>query len=636
MNHYKCLQLPIALCLAILLSGCTGSSQSTASKGSNNDPSKDNVANDPKSGQATEPQTDPDKDSKAVDAKEVDSTNTPDTESTKIEGSDSKSGDTASNGDSKQGMKSDASEKTDKISSEKIPTGSWTTQRLIAATVKGPVVIDLMLQVGENDLATASEAAIEPIAKTLIESSTEKVEWKTILDQPLLKSGWLGNLVADAAQVDQLVAMYDKDKNGLVEPEELTLYLTRGLSRTAPLSLADIGNEPANNDSESPFGPMDVDKDNALSKDELEGAGGVLSKFDFNGDSIVSLTELGSTDEVQMVANRRMGRMLKSSSLIFEPPSSSLEDNATRKKGFQRKIVELMEFYSFLGEIERDQWPSMSDSQWASLDANGDERLSKTELLAIFSCPPMVKVAMRLPTPDEKSGKPAWFVESADGSFAWKASESTSEVSSGTCCVKFDFEESFTDFARTVLRTQLNESLNNPQLQQFLMQQLQLREGAFEIADANRDSKLDDDEFAKVWKWLTARQSARLQSRWMVSASPWFQLLDRDLNQSIGEVEMSQIATQFSQFDGDTDGEVASGELPTVYRLRISRNEQRLNLPIPTSPTSQPAVQDSDWFSAMDTNRDGSIGRAEFLGASSDFRAADKNGDGFISKSEVY
>lgn len=629
MNHYKCLQLPIAFCLAVLLSGCTGSSKSTASKDPNNDPSKDNVAKDPKSGQVSEPQSDSDKDAKAVDEKDVDSKtvdskDASETDSTSLEGSDSKSADGNSNGDSK------------KFPSDKIPTGNWTTQRLIAATVKGPVVIDLMLQVGEIDLATASEAAIEPIAKSLIESSTEKVEWKTILDQPLLKSGWLGNLVADSAQVDQLIAMYDKDKNGLVEPQELTLYLTRGLSRTAALSLADIGNEPANNDSESPFGPMDVDKDNALSGDELKGAGGVLSKFDFNGDSIVSLTELGSSDDVQMVANRRMGRMLKSSSLIFEPPSSSLEDDAARKKGLQRKVVELMEFYSFLGEIERDQWPSMSDSQWASLDTNGDEQLTRSELLAIFHCPPMVKIALRLPTPEDKSGKSAWFAESQEGSFASTASESTSEVSSATCCVKFDFEESFTDFARTVLRTQLNEALNNAQLQQFLMQQLQLKEGAFEIADANRDGKLDDDEFANVWKWLTARQSARLQSRWMVSARPWFQLLDRDLNQSIGEVEMSQLASQFAQFDADTDGEVASGELPTVYRLRISRNEQRLNLPIPNSPTAQPAVQDSDWFSAMDTNRDGSIGRAEFLGASTDFRAADKNGDGFISKSEVY
>lgn len=625
--------MPIALCLAVLLSGCTGSSKSTASKGSNNEPSKDHVSVGQKSSQLA----DSDEDSTAVvDTKKVDAKTDSDSDSTSLEANDSKSAEITSTGDSKQAIKSGVSEKTNKVATEKIPTGNWTTQRIIAATVKGPVVIDLMIQVGEKDLATASEAAIEPIAKTLIESSTENVEWKKILDQPLLKSGWLGNLVADAAQVDQLIAMYDKDKNGLVEPEELTLYLTRGLSRSAPLSLADIGNEPSNDDSESPFGPMDVNNDNALSGDELEGASRVLAKFDFNGDSIISLTELGSSNEVQMVANRRMGRMLKSSSLVFEPPNSYLEDEVARKKSLQRKVVELMEFYSFLGEIERDQWPSMSDSQWSSLDANGDERLSRTELLEIFHCPSMVKVALRIPTHNEKSSKPAWFAESADGTFAWTASESASEVSSDTCCVKFDFEESFTDFARTVLRTQLNEALKNPQLQQFLTQQLQLREGAFEIADANQDGKLEDDEFANVWQWLTARQAARLQSRWMVSDRPWFQLIDRDLNQSIGEVEMSQLATQFAHFDADTDGEVATGELPTVYRLRISRNEQRLNLPIPNSPTAQPAVQDSDWFSAMDTNRDGSIGRAEFLGASSDFQAADKNGDGFISKSEVY
>ncbi len=521
------------------------------------------------------------------------------------------------------------------VASNKIPTGNWTTQRLIAPTTRGPAVIDLKLQVGESDLDSASSSAMEPIAKSLMEKLEAPPSWSALVELPLVKSGWLGNLTAESGSVDQLVNLYDKNKDKQVQSDELNMFLTRGLARSATVLVSDAGTEPSDDPNNSPLGILDTDQDNVLSVDELDHGAEQLRKLDFNGDLMITLNELATNgrNSATMMGGRRS--MLKTTSLIFEPPANPTENESSRAKQRQRKSIELMEIYTFLGQIEPQQWPDWNKERWSTLDVNNDGSLGKSELSAIFDKPLALAVALRLPSLSDELEIPKWFAEVSD-QWIWSSSSTGARVAGRSLCLQIEMEESFNKRTKSLLKSQLNLALNNPQLQQFLAQQLQLKENAMTLADANGDKQLQDDEFAMVWSWLSARQSARLQARWMLSARPWFQLLDTDGNQSLSEQELQQVKSTLLSYDADADGEIGSGELPMVVKLRISRTDNRLNLP----PGMQPAVEnlagEDDWFSAMDTNRDGSISRAEFLGSDNDFQDSDKDRDGFISKTEVY
>ena len=75
--------------------------------------------------------------------------------------------------------------------------------------------------------------------------------------------------------------------------------------------------------------------------------------------------------------------------------------------------------------------------------------------------------------------------------------------------------------------------------------------------------------------------------------------------------------------------------LPLVVRLELSRTDSRLENGPFGVPTGDAPPVDSDWFDAMDANRDGYLNRAEFLGSRPEFEEFDEDQDGFVSRREV-
>ena len=111
------------------------------------------------------------------------------------------------------------------------PPETWSVKRFVALAASGPIVIDMSVNLGGKSLEEASAAATGR-AIIRIEKDLEKPwTWSKLVEHPLIRSGWLGNLVADAEQREQLIAMYNKDGDDEVEDEELDAFLTRGLSQ---------------------------------------------------------------------------------------------------------------------------------------------------------------------------------------------------------------------------------------------------------------------------------------------------------------------------------------------------------------------------------------------------------------------
>lgn len=566
-------------------------------------------------------------------------------------------------------------------------SGSWTLRRFVVMSAQGPLVFDLAANIDGHDLQQASDWSLRQISDEIIKELEAPARWEALLGLPLVRSGWLGNLVANEDQTGQLIGLYDTDGDGIANHTELAAFLSRGLSRVQPLQVTDIGGEPDADRNESPWGPADANNDFALAADELQALTSVVARLDRNNDGLITSAEASPRQTANMSGSNSRSMLQMNSLLQFD--EASLADDAEVNKMRRKLAGDVLRQYSFLGQLSRDQWPACSDSLWTQLDSNGDDQLTRDELTQLFDVAPQATLYVRFPNPDRAQQHPSYFVatpdtqatvaqsDSASASKAaparqpstarmaaavttdppasvvsetrpgqplpavqWQAShigdtQVGGKLKSQPCWALVQVRDDFTSVGQMQLRTQLQLALKNPQLKAFFVSQLQLQEDAFSLLDTDANEKLDDDEFARVWRWLTARQGTRLLARWMVAGIPWFRLGDSDGDERLSELEVQGLPTQLARFDRNADGRLTPNEIPLVAKLEIDRRDSRLSsTPMGTSPTIP--VADSDWFTAMDTNRDSYISTAEFLGGPDDFQVLDQNADGFLQAIEVY
>jgi Ca2+-binding EF-hand superfamily protein len=116
------------------------------------------------------------------------------------------------------------------------------------------------------------------------------------------------------------------------------------------------------------------------------------------------------------------------------------------------------------------------------------------------------------------------------------------------------------------------------------------------------------------------------------------ELLDVNADGRLGEREVSTCAERLSKCDANNDGQITNDELPYTIIAAIVRGElsgeQSLYRPFSASASSAHAGAPS-WFVHGDYNDDGDISRREFLGTMNQFSLLDENRDGFISADEA-
>lgn len=581
-----------------------------------------------------------------------------------------------------------------------LENSSWTTKRLIALSETGPMIIDLQVSIGGNDLSSVSQGYASLILEEIRQDDSETT-WNSILEHPLVQSGWLGNLVADDEQQEQILVMYDEGQDQQVTIEEFEKFLTRGLSRNEPLQISDIGNAPNFDSSISPWGAIDSDQDYSVTEEERSVAGERIGRFDFNGDSIVTAQEVGEAQSRQTPTNSMGYQSMLDVSTLYVAHNVDSADTEEKGNATKKLAKQILSRYTFLEGIERRQWSSWSDDAWKQLDSDTDGLLKRNELLAVASMPATVSVKVHFPdvmleasvtiqaklannasseadgmgtadsSDDEKAELPpesnpspspespgsnvqdvaseqtssmqlefrhAAVSVNENPSFVYAAQKDGGRLEVGGLVVELRFEDAFSSTGRELLRNQLSAAVSNDQIQQVFQSQLQLQDGAFDLVDANGNETLDDEEFARLWRWLSARQSSRLMARWMVAENPWFQLLDRNGDRRVGPKELDEAPSVLAELDRDGDDLIAPGEMPLLVRLELERTDNRLESGLfrQGGPPQDAAEMPSDWFSAMDFNQDGFVSHGEFLGESEDFSNLDRDSDGFISRKEVY
>ncbi|MCR9291657.1 MAG: hypothetical protein NXI32_02990 [bacterium] len=553
------------------------------------------------------------------------------------------------------------------IDAEAFQGRAWTTRRLAALSPTGPIMLDLSVAVGELDLEAASEALVEQVADSLrtdlqVDEQNSKtgflpMEWQALLQLPLIQSGWLGNLVPDNEQESQLIAMYDTNRDQKVDREEFAAFLSRGLSRNAELQISDIGEEPGPPASKSPWGRLDSNNDYSLDASEQAAVTVLLSSYDFNGDGTVSLLEADESLPMQESMGMRGSSLLDTNTLSAASAELQSEASEIQNRAAREFARDLLEHYTFLSGIPREQWRDWSQPRWAIVDANQDDMLTIGELESVHTLEADADIVLQFPSLGEEPSKSPAFDSSArllrkksgqengqqSGSHPGSAEQSWFLHAAGArldlqrVIVDLEIEDAFAPSVRSLLQQRLNMALKDSQLRAFALAQLQLKEGAFELLDENQDAVLDDVEFERAWAWLASRQGGRLMVRWMTASRPWFRLLDQNGDGRMDAREIQQAEQRLAALDADEDGLLTPNELPLVIKLQLVRSDDRLaQLLLAGRGTVAASAAELDWFAAMDSNDDGFVDRNEFLGDGDDFDSRDSNKDGFLTRQEVY
>jgi Ca2+-binding EF-hand superfamily protein len=507
------------------------------------------------------------------------------------------------------------------------PEPTWSVQRWIALAPDGPIMIELAANIGGEDLESVSQRAVQRAIEQITADLPKPWSWDKLLDHKLIRSGWLGNLLPDSGQRSQVTSMYNSDGDEEVQEAEFTAFLTRGLSRGSPLRFSDIGIEPtAAASGRSPWGKLDSNQDNQLDSAEITSLFDQAMRLDTNGDRILTLQEIRPDRAAPSANMTNDGGMLDFSTSIL------IDKKASKRVG---KLV--LEHYSFLGSISRDQFSGLSDEQWNQIDTNHDMKLEQTELnqLSEASCHVRIEACF------SESSSDVSFIRALSKRPEWKYGSRTSTFGKfygPRFAIGVALNDSYTGGSKQLFRQQLMAAFDNPQIQMLLRSQLQLGENAFDILDEDGDKKLSDMEFEKAWHWTSATRSNRLVLRWMaVVQDVWFSIADTDGDHRVTEIELQSLVKQLKSCDLDQDGSVAPNEIPFNAKLEINRADPRMASNPNGDMQTTPAVGlPSDWFASSDSNNDGFVSKKEFLGDSEDFAGYDRDNDGFISRQETY
>jgi hypothetical protein len=126
----------------------------------------------------------------------------------------------------------------------------------------------------------------------------------------------------------------------------------------------------------------------------------------------------------------------------------------------------------------------------------------------------------------------------------------------------------------------------------------------------------------------------------VIDGNPLLRILDQDQDQRLTLRERQELKGLLTSLDRDSDGKLATAEIPLPIRLAITLGphvHELLAEPTgaarPVAPSGAPAPP--DWFASMDKNNDRDLSREEFLGTSDQFKQADADGDGLLNVVEA-
>lgn len=514
------------------------------------------------------------------------------------------------------------------------------SERFLLLTRDGPLVIDVVLKIDDEPYTQALEQLVEQVMHELEGKEAKGVTWAAMMDDPKFSYGQYGNLAPeDADQKRQLTEMYDTNRDGFVNRDELPRFLTRNAGGSRPFSLRSSNEFRGDNRTRSPVRRiLDRDHDGAITAEEIQAAPQRLFERDADDDEILVLADFkDSVEQMQPpMSNQRR---------VNAPDTAILLGERTR---WGYVSYALQETYAYGERIRADDMP-LTPELVEMLDENKNALIDANEVSQFAEVPPhlVLEVAFFNGKDLDQTTTPRIQILSACESLSSvldTARQHATRLSFKLPGADVEFfvneDPSLANVSQTVsAQFSMLDADNNGYLDtdeysgQILAIQI-----PFEALDADGDGMVYAKEVGALLEQRQAVVRAQIRARAADQEDALFTALDTNGDGRLTAREIYGTPNVLRELDGNDDGQVQSHEIPGTMAVGFVRGDANQDNTLLVMPAVSPPRDDESipaWFVGMDSNGDGDISPREFLGSSDKFQLLDANHDGFVSGAEV-
>jgi Ca2+-binding EF-hand superfamily protein len=510
-------------------------------------------------------------------------------------------------------------------------------------------VIDLVIRLQGAGLEAALQRLVEQAFQVADEDGDGRATWKDAVENPRFRSGQLGNLVADSEeQREQLIRLYDSDRDGLLDREELPRFLTRSSGGGRSFAMRSSNEYRSSNRTRSPTRLLlDTDRegirDGAITPEQMDAAPAKLLNRDADDDEVVILAELkNSIDDLDAPTAMMSGRRRTNqpdTAIWLTNPSIDL----ARRWGLVQFLLE--ELYSFGGDLHADDWP-LTPELFRQMDTNGDGTFQRSELAKLLEVPPHLVIEVSYNGASGQDRGPRIKLRHLSSELAvWKPSirELPTRISLQLPDVELEFfvneDASLTNTAQAAKAQfmALDRDKNGYLEKSEVPEQIPGTDATFESFDADGDGKVYEADVVAYLDQRNAVTRSQIRARVADQEDALFTALDTDGDGRLITREIRESPARLRALDRNGDGLLQSHEIPGSMVVGFVRGNPQQDAQLFSGPAAAPSPEDKSlprWFRGMDANADGEISRREFFGDIEQFERLDVNRDGFISREE--
>jgi Ca2+-binding EF-hand superfamily protein len=454
------------------------------------------------------------------------------------------------------------------------------SERMAILTPVGPIVMDVLLTIDGRPHADVFEELVGQVLKAADSDKDGHSSWKELAaNKEYLTVQGDSKSPDGTRQLEMWTERFDRNRDGQIQRDEAAAWLGRdaGVSARAFDVRGSRSYISVPSATSRIWKLLDADNNNRLSKAEIARGAATLLSLDENDDGIVAPEEVALLSEHLRVDGDQastLGNSTGSYAAIYLAPQYEVD----------RLEYLLGDLYAPRQVLRPTSFSALA-RVYKPLDADGDDALTQTELSAMKTMSPQLKLA-----------------------FNFRHGDANHQTS------------------LSVLEHVLEIALFQPAVDRVI-----LTLGTTRIVVLVLDRTFGD---------TPPQATAGSQIRMIVhdQCDALGEVLDADADGKLGEHEIASCAERLSKCDLNHDGQISNDELPYTMIAAFVRGErpgeQSLYRPVFSSMLT--AVADApSWFVRADYNGDGEVSRREFLGTIEQFSLIDENRDGYISADEA-